>query len=248
MKPASPWFWSPRPIEHPTARLFCFPFACGGTLTFRLWPEYLPPSVEVVAIQLPGRERRYREPPYRRMAPLVDALLEAMGDRTDVPSVFFGHSMGALIAFELARALRRRGSGASPVHLLASGRRAPQMVRRASRILHTLPRSELILSLRKLGGTPAAVFDEPDLLEMVLGLARADFELVETYRYRPGEPLACPITTFRGADDPEVTQEEAAAWAEHTSSDFSLHVLPGNHFFIHDAMDALLETVARVVS
>ncbi len=246
MTDSSAWFWFPSPTDAPRMRLFCFPFACGGTLTFRPWPGYLPADLEVAAVQLPGRERRHGEPALRRMDTLIDRLLEAIVPFTEVPMVFFGHSMGALIAFELARALQRSSCHGAPRHLLVSGRRAPHIARRGSRIFHTLPDPELAHALRRLGGTPEAVFEEPDLLRMVLSVARADFELIETYRYRPGPGLECPITAFHGLSDPEVSLEEAAAWEEHTVSGFSLHTLPGNHFFIHQAMVPLLDHIARI--
>ncbi len=246
MDPA--WFWRPKPIEHPAVRLVCFPYACGGTQTFRTWPGHLPPEVEVNAVQLPGRERRYTEPPFRRLDALVDALVAAIREGEGPRVAFFGHSMGALVAFESARKLYEVGHPAAPAWLFVSGRRAPHKQRRGQQILHTLPEPELVRFLQELGGTPAGVFEDPDLRQVVVRLARADFELLETYRYRPGPPLPCPITVFRGTHDPAVDLEEAQAWADHTSAAFDLHELPGDHFFVNTATDLLLARIAAALT
>jgi medium-chain acyl-[acyl-carrier-protein] hydrolase len=238
-----PAWWVVRRRDAAALRLFCFPYAGAGTSAFRGWHEALPPDVEVCSLQLPGRGSRLGEPAFRRMTPLVEALAEGVRAALGTPIAFFGHSMGALVAFELAREMRRRGWPA-PRHLFVSGLAAPHLPDPAPTRLHRLTDGELVAELRRLGGTPPAVLESPEILELTLPTLRADFELLETYRYEPEPPLDCDLTALGGQDDRFVTPGGLAAWAAETSGRFTRVVFPGNHFFLHSAAAAVLRTVS----
>jgi medium-chain acyl-[acyl-carrier-protein] hydrolase len=176
------------------------------------------------------------------MEPLVEALAAAL-PLAGVPFAFFGHSMGALIAFELARELARRGRP-GPLHLFVSGRRAPQVPDREEP-LHRLPDPEFVVRLRELNGTPEEVLANGELMQLLLPLLRADFAVHETYEYRPGEPLAVPISALGGIADPEVRRDDLEAWRPETRGAFRLRMLPGDHFFLLSARRLVTEAVAR---
>lgn len=236
------WFTSPRPNTRAALRLFCFPYAGGSSHIYRTWPEGLPSGVEIVTAHLPGRGNRINEPPYTNILPLVQELAEVIKPLLDKPFAFFGHSMGAMICFELTRRLRREG-GASPRHLFVSGRTAPQL--KAGRPSpHDLPPEEFESELRRLKGTPDEVLAHAELMQLMLPLLRADFTLVGTYEYSPEPPLACPISAYGAVDDEEVSRENLEAWREQTTAAFNLRVFPGGHFFLHDSRPLLLRTLA----
>lgn len=235
-----PWIYRLKTVPAGGVRLFCLPYAGGSAQIYYDWPKALP-GVEVCPVQLPGRGRRLREAPFTQLLPLVDAIAAAIDPWLDKPYAFFGHSMGALLSLELARALRRRGS--RPLHLFASGHRAPQLPDRG-RILHKLPEAEFMEELRVLKGTPEEVLNNAELMRLLLPSLRADFALCETYRHVQEEPLDCPITAFCGLQDEHFTRSEVEAWSVHTRGGFSLHALPGDHFFLHSAGAKVLDVVA----
>jgi len=225
-------------------RMFCFPYAGGGASAYRGWAGPLPPDVEVCPVQLPGREGRLRETPFDRPEPLVQALADGLQPYMQgLPFVFFGHSMGAMLSFELARELRRRGQPL-PLHLFVSGRSAPQIVDDEEPI-HALPEAEFIDKIRELNGTPEEVLQHMELMRLLIPVLRADFAVNETYVYTEQEPFGFGISAFGGLGDKEVTREEVAAWKEHTTGRFRLRMLPGDHFFIHGNRDMVLEALAR---
>ena len=242
---ANPTFTSQRPNPRARLRLFCFPYAGGGAEIYRLWPQNLPSEVEVCVAQLPGRGTRLREQPFTSLDALVEAATEAIAPWLDKPFALFGHSMGAMISFELARRLRDQ-DGPQPAHLFVSGRRAPQLPNNEP-ITYNLPEAELGQILLRLNGTPKEVLEHPELMELMLPLLRADFSVVETYVYRPDVPLDCPLTAFGGLRDSEVSREQVEAWREQTTSEFALRMLPGGHFFLNDAQSQtlLLSAIAR---
>jgi medium-chain acyl-[acyl-carrier-protein] hydrolase len=219
-------------------RLFCLPFAGGGSAIFHAWRAHLSADIELAKIQLPGRETRLREKAYTRMAALIEALTQALLPWLDRPFAFFGHSMGALIAFELSRALRRQ-HGMSPCHIFVSGFRAPQLP--PPEEVTGLPDAHFIERMRQYGGIPELVFQDPELLEIFLPILRADFELLDTYAYQPEEPLDCPLTAFGGDHDPKVSADKILAWQTQTAGEFTSHILPGGHFFINESQAQLLE-------
>ncbi len=236
------WFAVQKPARETRLRLFCFPYAGGTAQIYRAWGAGLPGTIEVCAAQIPGRGPRMNEAPYTNLAPLVEALTGAVAPLLDKPFAFFGHSMGAMIAFELARALQRE-RGVSPLHLFVSGRRAPQLPDDEPPT-YNLPHDEFLEELRRLNGTPEEVLRHPEMMELLLPIIRADFSAVQTYDYRPGPPLDCPVTAFGGTEDHEVGRDDLEAWREQTSAGFSVQMFRGDHFFLHDAQP-LLQSVAH---
>jgi medium-chain acyl-[acyl-carrier-protein] hydrolase len=237
MYPDSPWF-SLYPNPQARLRLFCFPYAGSGTLSYRQWSARLP-ELEVTLVQLPGRERRLLELPMMDLDTLVKTLVAEILPYCDRPFAFFGHSMGGLIAFELARSLRRCNHS-QPLHLLLSGCRAPQLPL-LHPPLHTLSDADFIQELRRYNGTPEAVLTNAELMQFFLPTLRADFTLIETYCYITEPPLDRPITVFGGLQDAEVEPEDLEAWRVHTTETFARHLLPGDHFFLNSDQALLLQ-------
>ncbi len=235
--------WIIRSKAQPRLRLFCFPYAGGGASIFRLWATSLPAEVEVCPVYLPGRENRLREPLFTSLEQLIPVLGQALDPYMDIPFAFFGYSMGALISFELARHLRR-GQRQGPVRLLIAADRAPHLPRPGP-ALHHLPDDEFRRALARFGGTPTAVLEHEELMEVLQPILRADFTLYETYMYAPEAPLDCPITAFGGIDDPMISMQEIAAWNEQTRQAFMLHRLPGNHFFLQSEQNTLLRLLSQ---
>ena len=238
-----PWFLIPKRLPAPSMRLFCFSFAGGGASAYRKWQDELPPGVELFAVQLPGREGRFREAPYRRLSALLPDLMAAVVPHTDIPFAFFGHSMGGFVAFMLAHELRRAGRPLPRV-LLISGRRAPQRPD-PHPPLHDLPHDEFLAKLREFGGTPEAVLTNDELLGLLIPTLRADFGVCETYQYQAEEPLTIPIVSFGGTEDPDVSQEDVEAWGAMTTGGHSNHMFPGGHFYWLEDPRPLLREVGR---
>ena len=223
--------------EDMKARLFCLPFAGGGASVFREWPRKLSRDVQVIALQLPGRESRWNEPPCEAISEIVDWLVASLGPILDQPFAIFGHSMGAMLGFEVARALQLNGN--CPAHLFVSGFRAPQDPD-PDPPMHRLPNEELISHLGSLNGIPKPILDHPELIALLLPVLRADLKICETYNYRAGEPLHCPISAYGGANDLKAPPASLDGWRIQTSKEFTMRVFPGDHFFLESARDALL--------
>lgn len=239
----NPWVTLPRPNPTARVRLFCFPFAGAGASVFYTWPQTLPAEVEVVPVQLPGRESRLMEKPYTAMPELVEKLGEVLEPYLDMPFAFFGHSNGAIMSFELARKFRREGR-AMPLHLFLSGRPASHLPSRHPEI-HHLPEPEFIEQLRRLEGTPEEVLANREIMQLLIPLLRADFALAETYKHVPEPPLDVPVSAYGGVKDKDVSEEESAAWAEHTTGPFHLKMFPGGHFFINENRPLVLAELVR---
>lgn len=234
------WAIPPRPSPAALVRLFCFPYAGAGASAYRHWvPELQARApVEVVPIQLPGRESRIREQPTIDLDEMTSALLS----RLDRPYAVLGHSLGARLAYELCRRLHRRGAP-PPRWLYVSGCPAPDIVR--NRHDSDLSDEDFIARIVGLGGTPHEVFADPELRELVLSVMRSDFAFVDNYQSAPDRPIDAPITVFVGSDDAEATPQDAAGWRRYTSKGFRLHVLDGGHFFIHEHRRELIGVIAR---
>ncbi|MCL7376734.1 alpha/beta fold hydrolase [Streptomyces sp. 35G-GA-8] len=213
-------------------RLFCLPHTGGGAALYRDWAERLAPSVDVVSIRLPGRESRFRQAPYRRLDELVEALVLAVEPLLDRPHAWFGHSMGALIGYELCRKLRELGLR-EPERLVVSGRRAPHLPSRQRRF-HDAPDGDLVAHLKELNGTPAEVLESPAALSALLPMVRADFAVSETYRWRADRPLDCPVLVLGGRDDALADPGELAGWREHSTADCAVLMFDGGHFYLHE--------------
>jgi medium-chain acyl-[acyl-carrier-protein] hydrolase len=222
-------------------RLFCIPYAGAGASVYFPWLEQAIPDVEIYAIHLPGRERRIREVPFSQLSPLVTELSEAIRPYLTRSFAFFGHSMGALISFELTRALRRR-YGRTPLHLFMSAQPAPQLPNPEPALCH-LSDSEFLKELQKLNGTPSEVLTNKELMQLVLPTLRADFALTETYRYQSDLPFDCPISVFGGEDDLNIRAEHLDAWRDQTLSTFQLKLFNGDHFYLLPQREALLNVI-----
>ncbi|MEU4252578.1 alpha/beta fold hydrolase [Amycolatopsis sp. NPDC026612] len=221
-------------------RLVCLPHAGGSASFFFPLAKALAPAVEVLAVQYPGRQDRRLEPPVDSIGGLTSRLLDVLRPFDDRPLALFGHSMGALIGYEVALRMAETGLPA-PVHLFASGRRAPSRYRDDD--LRGVSDERLVAELRKLGGSDAAMLADPELLAMILPAIRSDYRAVETYRHEPGRRLDCPVTVFTGDRDPRVSVDEARAWAGHTTGPAELRVLPGGHFFLVDQAALMIATI-----
>lgn len=235
------WCRRYRPSRTATSRLVCLPHAGGSA------PFYLPvavaltPGVDVVAIQYPGRHDRRAERPIDDMAVLADRLSGILRRQPELPLTLFGHSMGAILGFEIARRLETEGAG--PVRLFASGRRAPSACR--DETVHLRDDAGILAEIRALNGTDSSVLGNSELMRAALPALRADYQAIETYRCAPDITVSCPITVLTGDSDPRTTMDEAQAWARHTTGSFDLHLYAGNHFFLVDHVEEINALLGR---
>lgn len=211
-------------------RLFCFAYAGGGAGVFRRWPRFISKHIEVHAIQLPGRENRFREACAQSMNEVLESVQCEMRQMLDLPCAFFGHSLGALSAYEMAAVLEEQ-EGRPAAHLIVSGRSAPHLHRAGN--FHVLPDEFLLSELLRLNGTAPQVLDDPEFQELFLPMLRGDYRILETYYHTRKDPLTCPVTACSGNDDSEVSPTEMLAWQEITSGRFVNRVFPGGHFYIN---------------
>ncbi|WP_051407322.1 thioesterase II family protein [Nocardia sp. CNY236] len=225
------WFRHLHPEEEAQHRLVCFPHAGGSASYFQPVARALAPDIEVIAVQYPGRQDRRNEPGIDDIGVLADHIHAIMRTWPCGPLTFFGHSMGAVIAFEVARRLRRDDPGWA-LHLFASGRRAPHLHR--SEAVHLRDDAGIIAEVRSLGGTESQLLQDPELLEMILPALRSDYRAVERYRFVPDGPPPCSITVLTGDRDPQTTIDEAREWIRHSQDPFDLRVFRGGHFFLSD--------------
>jgi surfactin synthase thioesterase subunit len=239
------WLTSYQPNPQAHLRLFCFPYAGAGASIYRNWTNQLPAAVEVCAVQLPGRETRLREPPFTDLPSLIAALTPALLPALDRPFAFFGHSVGALICFEMVRQLQRSHQLA-PLHLFVSGRRSPQLAN-TDIPLHQLPNDDLIAGLRRYNGTPEVVLQNAELMNLFLPILRADLAIDETYVYTPGELVKCPIDAFGGLHDTKVNLGSLRDWQRQTEAGFHLRLFPGDHFYWKSQPAPLLQAIAATL-
>lgn len=239
--------WAPalKSCERPVLRLFCFPYAGGGLPVFRAWPGAFPASVEIRVVQLPGRGPRFREKCFEDLNHLAGIIASEIEPLLDKPFAFFGHSLGALLAFETARRLRQKNF--APLHLFSSGNNAPHLPRHLPAI-HKLPDGLFLEQLKVLNGIHPAVLDSKELIELFLPAIRSDFTMLETYSCDPSSaPFDCPVTVFGGLEDPRTTRDGLEAWKAQTTQKFELVMLPGNHFFLDTARPLMLQTIVNKV-
>ncbi|QIJ65464.1 alpha/beta fold hydrolase [Streptomyces sp. JB150] len=235
------WLRRFRAAEHAPVRLVCFPHAGGSAGFYFPFAQALTPDAEVIAVQYPGRQDRLNEPGVDDIGRLADGVLGALLPSLDErPLALFGHSMGAVVAYEAARRLEHEFR-AAPALLFASGRRAP--CRHRDEYTHLKNDAGLMAELRELGGTNADLLAEEGLLRMFLPAVRVDYRAIETYRHRSGPEPSCPIAVLTGAEDPKVTLDEAADWRHHTTGECTLDVFPGRHFFLTDAAEDVVRLV-----
>ena len=243
MTASSPWLASLRPATAPAVRLICVPHAGGGASVFRRWGPLLPEAVDLLAVQLPGRQSRYSERPESDLGRVVEAVAEGVEPLLDVPIALFGHSVGAIVAFELARTLSWQ-SLVPPAHLFVAGCASPRRVHASG-----APRSQdlsdedFVGMLGTVGGLPAEVLANRDLLDLLLPALRADCQLYETYEYRPGPQLRCPISVIAGRDD-SVPLGDLEDWSSESSVSSSVRLFPGGHFFTSEQEAAVVAEVA----
>jgi medium-chain acyl-[acyl-carrier-protein] hydrolase len=242
MTPSNPWLIVAKPLPRPRLRMFCLPHAGGAASIFRLWSDSLPEGVEVCGIQLPGREGRWKEAPVPDLLRLIDCILPAMP--LDVPFVLYGHSMGSILAFELAREFRRRGLQ-GPLHLLVSGRRAPHLPLDHPPIAGLSDDQFVAAITRQYNGIPKIIQQDQELLQLFLPMLRADMSVIETYHWQDDDPLDCPLSVFSGIEDRTVAIEQLLAWRALSKGDFRLELLPGDHFFPQTRRNQLLRSIAR---
>jgi pyochelin biosynthesis protein PchC len=240
---ADPGAWIRRYHKAPdtAVRLVCFPHAGGSASFYFPVSAQLSPAIDVCALQYPGRQDRRAEPCIETIPELADAIFGVVRSLADRPLAFFGHSMGAVLAYEVA--LRLEKDGAAPLaRLYVSGRRAPSRYRVEN--VHKRDDQGIIAELRRLSGTEADLLGDPETLEMILPAIKSDYCAIETYRHTPHQEVSCPIIVLVGDRDPRVTADEAKAWSEHTTGTFDLQVFPGGHFYLTEQA----QEVVRVLS
>jgi medium-chain acyl-[acyl-carrier-protein] hydrolase len=241
----SPFLLRFQPRPDARLRLVCFAHAGGSASTFAGFGRALPPEVEVVCVQLPGRESRRDEPAVLEMRELVRQLAPELKGLQDRPYALLGYSLGTLIAFECTRELRRM-DGRPPLQLLVSAARPPH--RQIHSAISQLPRDEFVRIIsERYDGIPRPVLDDPDLLDYFLPPLIGDIRLLESYRYEEDAPLDCPIHAFGGDSDPRVSEAELRGWAQHTTGPFSAQLFPGGHFFLQTARAAYLQAIAQML-
>jgi medium-chain acyl-[acyl-carrier-protein] hydrolase len=226
-------------------RLFCFPYAGGSASIYKTWGNLLAGVAEVYPIHLPGRGKRIGEPPYYSVSALIEDLLPSMLTFLDRPFCFFGHSMGAAIAFDLARVLEQN-HGLNAAHLFVSAK-CPPHLSRTEPFTYDQPDDEFLANLKSLNGTPTELLDDQEVMRMLLPLLRADFQLVQSYQYCGDAPLSCPITVFGGLRDGKVPVDDLKRWRELTQGSCHISMLAGDHFFIDQCRNELISSLARIL-
>jgi medium-chain acyl-[acyl-carrier-protein] hydrolase len=239
----STWFVPLARRPQARLRLFCFPYAGGGSAIFRSWSDVVPDLIEPFAAMLPGRDARFGETPLRDAVDLARQLADAIEPELDRPYATFGHSLGTVVSYELALELARRGLPA-PCHMIMSGRGAPHLMR-GGRDCDALDDAAFIEELRDMQGTPEEVLANGELMQMLLPTLRADFAMARNYRRQQPEPLACGLSVYGGLSDLGVGRETLQAWQEYTRAPVALRMFPGGHFFINGARHLVLQALVR---
>ncbi|MBQ1089453.1 thioesterase II family protein [Streptomyces sp. B93] len=243
MTPFERWILRPRPVPDAPLRLICVPYAGGGPAAYHSWAAELRDGAELWLLRPPGREARLQEPLLHSVDEIVQESAAAIAGHLAEPFAVFGYSVGAWIAFELVRELRDT-YGLRAAHLGVAARPAPQTPLHHP-AMHTLP-DDLFLDVldRRFRAIPPVIRDSPEMKALYLPILRADTTVLETYRYRPGPPLDCPVSAFGGTEDHDCRREDLMAWGERTTGEFRLRMLPGGHFFLHTRRQELLDALA----
>jgi surfactin synthase thioesterase subunit len=232
---ADQWCRRYRPSRNATARLVCLPHAGGSAPYFLPVAAALSPGVDVVAVQYPGRQDRRAERPLADMDRLAGQIAAVLLAQPGLPTTVFGHSLGAIVGFEVVR--RLEAAGQHPVRLFASGRRGPATYRDDA--VHLRDDAGILAEVRRLNGTASSVLSDDELMRAVLPALRADYTIAETYRCSPADTVNCPVTVLTGDSDPKTSLEEAGSWSQHTAGQFDLRVFSGGHFFLSQHVDAI---------
>ena len=234
------WLANYNADEEPSLRLFCFPYAGGGASLFRGWNRQMDRRVAVCPVRLPGREMRLRDAPISDLKKMLDEIVDALAPYLCQPYAMFGHSMGAILAYESAALAQRRGLGL-PKHLFVSARQAPTIERQMIPVpVSTLSDDEFLSYLRRDNSVTEA-FDNPELKQLVLPTLRADFEVCQSYRGQYHPKFDFPITAFVGSDDSHVSVEDMEGWRDCTTGSFRLRIISGDHFFISNPTEVIRE-------
>lgn len=237
------WLVCPQPNSSATARLFILPYAGGAPSSFNKWIAEFPNTIEVSIVHYPGRGSRFNEPPIKELSVLVEEITNAIQPELDKPFFFFGHSLGAVLAFELACRLNPQ-----PQILFVSACGAPH-IPNPNRPIHVLSDSEFIKSLQELNGLPADVASNAELMELLIPALRADFEAIESYRYTSNiYQLECPIIAFGGSDDSHVDRSRLESWNRHTNGSFKSQYFSGDHFFINTARQSVIASMTAEIT
>jgi surfactin synthase thioesterase subunit len=239
------WVTIATPSPRSTVRLVCLPHAGGSASFFFPVSRALAPRVEVLAVQYPARQERLREPSIDNIPEYADQIFAVLTELDDKPLALFGHSMGAILAYEIAVRMREAGRPA-PVRLFASGRRAPSRYR--TERIHEGTDAQVVAELKLLGGPNPALLADPEMLELILPAVRSDYTAIERYRHDPGRTLTCPITALIGDRDPRVSPDEAQPWADHTTGPFTLKTFPGDHFYLVPRASELIAFISRTLT
>jgi medium-chain acyl-[acyl-carrier-protein] hydrolase len=237
------WIKTLRAVPNAKFRLLLFPCAGGSANSYYPWSKYLPSFVEAQAIELPGRSERLHETPPSAMLPVIESVCSALDELNTLPTAFFGHSFGALLAFEVCRKLRLAGRS-QPLHLFVAGRIAPQIPLRKPKI-HHLPDASFLEKVSLLGGIPPELLLNSEIMDLLTPSLRADIMLHETYQYTEQPPLSCPTTAFGGIEDHDVTLEDLKEWRKQTSAEFDLQQFDGGHFFVQSEQEQIIAIILR---
>jgi surfactin synthase thioesterase subunit len=238
------WIRQLGPAPDAPHRLVCFPYAGGSVSYFFRLMRVLAPEIDAVAVQYPGRQERRSEPVIDDIDELADRIAEAVGPWIDRPTAFFGHSMGAILAFEVA--IRLEATGVQLTELFVSGRRGPGTFRDETTYL--AGDDELLAEVARLGGTESTALTDPDIVAMVLPFLRGDYRAIERYRWAGGPRLQCGIMAFTGRSDPKASVEEVIQWRSHTAGAFEMRQFPGGHFFLNRHADALTAVIREHIT
>ncbi|MFH8371218.1 thioesterase II family protein [Streptomyces sp. NPDC018031] len=239
------WIRRFHPVDDAEVRVVCLPHAGGSApFFFPFSAELAARKLDALSVQYPGRQDRRDEPAVDHLPDLVDRVFAVLRGWTDRPLVLMGHSMGAVIAFEVARRLEEAGDGV-PLGLIVSGRRAPSRFREET--VHLRDDRGFLDEIRSLSGTSSSLLDDEEMVRMILPALRADYKAIETHVPGPEPLLRCPVGVITGESDPRVTLDEASAWREHTTGAFHFRTFPGGHFYLNDHQAGVSEAIAEYV-